>query len=124
MIQGEVTADREAVIRLTVFGTEKRQAELEVVIDTGFNDYLTLPLSTVATLALPFAAPTQATLADGTVVTMNYHHAAVDWDSERRNVLVLACDGGPLVGMSLLYGYELCVLAQDGGPVTIRRPEP
>lgn len=122
MIQGVVTPDREAVIRLVVRGSQGQEHEVEAVIDTGFNDYLTLPPDLVTALGLPFAAPTQATLADGSVAQMNYHRATVVWDGAPRSALVLACEGGALVGMSLLYGYDLYVQAVDGGIVTIKAP--
>lgn len=122
MIQGVVTPEREATIRLVVSGPQGNE-DLEAVIDTGFNDFLTLPPSIVTALGLPFAAPARATLADGSVVTMQYHHARVKWDGTPRSILVLAADGGPLVGMALLYGYDLFVETVDGGAVTItQRP--
>jgi predicted aspartyl protease len=37
MITGVVTADREAVIRLTVRGPVGQEHEVEAVIDTGFD---------------------------------------------------------------------------------------
>ena len=123
MIQGIVTPEREAVIRLTVRGgPQGQEQEVEAVIDTGFNDYLTLPPYLVAALGLPFAAPTRATLADGSEVEMNYHRATVVWGGALRYVLVLACEGGSLVGMSLLYGHEMYVHVVDGGLVTIKAP--
>lgn len=122
MIQGIVTPEREALIRLIVRGPQG-QVEVEAVIDTGFNDFLTLSPLMVAGLGLPFEAPTQATFADGSTVSMHYHRASVDWDGAPRSILVLAADGGPLVGMSLLYGYDLFIETVDGGMVTItRRP--
>ena len=122
MIQGIVTPEREAVIRLMVRGPQGQEQELEAVLDTGFNDWLTLPPELVAALGLPFAAPARATLADGSEVEMNYHRAAVIWDGALRSGLVLACEGGSLVGMSLLYGHEMYVNIVDGGLVTIKAP--
>jgi len=37
MITGVVTADREAVIRLSVRGPTDQEHEVEAVIDTGFD---------------------------------------------------------------------------------------
>ena len=121
MIRGVVTPARQARIRIVVRGTAGRATEVEAVIDTGFNDFLTLPPALVAALRLLFAAPTQATLGDGSVVVMNYYRATVVWDGVPRNVLGLAAEDGPLVGMSLLYGYDLYIQAIDGGTVTIKR---
>src|SRR2546423_508349 len=121
MIRGIVTPQREAIIRLRIFGPAGLDEEVEAVVDTGFNDFLALPTGQIRAMNLPFAAPLLATLADGRVVETDCHRAAVVWDDQRREVLVVACDGGPLVGMSLPYGYNLYLEAMDGGLVTIER---
>ena len=43
MIVGRVNAYREAVISLIVEGSGGRRREIDAVVDTGFNGYLTLP---------------------------------------------------------------------------------
>lgn len=43
MITGKVTTDREATIEIEVSGTDPSPQQIEAVIDTGFNGYLTLP---------------------------------------------------------------------------------
>ncbi len=53
MIRGRVTADREALLRLAVKGGDSETREIEGVIDTGFNGFLTLPGSAVHALGLP-----------------------------------------------------------------------
>ena len=80
-----------------------------------------MPSAAIDSFKLPFAAPLLATLADGRVVETSSYRAIVLWDGDRRDALVVACDGGPLVGMSLLYGFDLRVEAVDGGTVTIER---
>jgi clan AA aspartic protease len=89
------------------------------VIDTGFDDSLTLSPSIIASLGLPFAAPAQARLADGSVVRMSYYRATVIWNGQLRPILALEAGGDPLVGMSLLYGSRVTLDIVDGGPVTI-----
>lgn len=42
MIKGAVNANREARLRLTVRGLSGQEREIEAVIDTGFNGFLTL----------------------------------------------------------------------------------
>ena len=93
MITGVVTNDRQAVIHLTVRGPAGQEQEIEAIIDTGFDGWLSLPSSLVAT---------------------------VDWDGEAKRVPVDEAETVPLVGMSLLEGYELIVQAQPGGNVTVR----
>jgi clan AA aspartic protease len=119
MITGTVTPFREARISLRVRGPGGQEVILDAVIDTGFNRYLTLPPSLISTLGLSFEAPAQATLADGSIVWMNYYRAAVSWEGNDRQIPVLESDGGPLVGMALLYGHELRIQVVDGGLVSI-----
>jgi predicted aspartyl protease len=44
MITGKVTPNREAVIEVEVSGPTLPQQEVEAVVDTGFNGYLTFNL--------------------------------------------------------------------------------
>jgi clan AA aspartic protease len=119
MIEGIVNVAREAQLRLRFTGADDREEQVLAVIDTGFNDFLTLPLTLIAKLGLPFEAPTLATLADGSVVTLDYYRATLQWDDKQRTVPVLAVESGPLIGMSMLYGYRLKVDVVDGGKVSI-----
>ena len=41
------------------------------------------------------------------------------WDGQARTVESDAADSEPLVGMSLIYGYDLRIQAVDGGTVTL-----
>ena len=52
MITGQVTVYREAVISLSVKGPEGQSREIDAVIDTGFNGFLTLPASLIQELGL------------------------------------------------------------------------
>ncbi|MBI3911793.1 MAG: clan AA aspartic protease [Armatimonadetes bacterium] len=119
MITGEVTPDRSAVIRLLVRGPAGREEQVDAVIDTGFNRYLTLPASVVTGLGLPPVGLSQARLADGTVRSIASFEATIVWDGRDRVVPILTTGGAVLVGMALLYGSELRVQVVDGGDVII-----
>ena len=82
MIEGVVNADYEAVIPLTVQGPAGQAQDIEAVIDTGFTGFLSLPSGVVVALGLPFISASQATLADGSQVTLNAYRAMVLWDGE------------------------------------------
>jgi clan AA aspartic protease len=119
MITGKVTANREAVIELEIVGSNQRKEKVEAVIDTGFNGYLTLPSDLINSLKLQLAGNRRATLGDGNVVILDVYLAKVLWHGQERDVLVLQADGGPLVGMSLLYGSRMTLDIVDDGDVII-----
>jgi clan AA aspartic protease len=119
VIRGQVQATREAVISLPLHAPGGGTRDLDVVIDTGFSGYLTLPPDTIATLQLPFYGTADYQLADGSAVQFPIHTATVVWDGHDRDVYVLASDGGALVGIQMLYGHRLYVDVIDGGEVTI-----
>ena len=53
MIEGIVNAFYEPVVFLSVQGPGGRRQEVETVVNTSYNGYLTLPHSVVAELQLP-----------------------------------------------------------------------
>ncbi len=120
MIAGIVTAYREAVISVTVRGLEEQTQEVEAVIDTGFDGWLTLPASLVAKLRLRWRRRSRAVLADGSEVLFDVYEATVIWDGRPRRIAVDRVESDPLIGMSLLDGYELKVQVIDGGKVGIK----
>ena len=123
MIEGVVNAGYEAVIPLTLHGPAGQTQDIEAVVDTGFNGFLTLPPSLVTELGLPFISIGRATLADGNEVAFNVHDVAVLWDAQLRHVEADTADTTPLVGMQLLDGHDLNVQVKRGGSVVIRAGE-
>jgi clan AA aspartic protease len=120
MITGVVTASRQAIILLTVRGPGRQEQEIGAVIDTGFDGTLTLPPALIATLGLMWRRRGRALLADGSESLFDIYETIVIWDGEPRRIAVDEADIDPLVGMSLLYGYELIVQAIQGGTVIIQ----
>jgi clan AA aspartic protease len=120
MITGIVTADLEAIIRLTVLGPEGQQEEIEAVVDTGFNGWLSLPPPLITELDLPWRRRGCATLADGSETLFDIYEATVIWDKHRRRVPVDEAATVPLVGMALMSGYELKIQVRNDGKVTIK----
>lgn len=121
MMTGVVNADMEPLLRLTVRGAGGQPHDVEVVIDTGFNGFLTLPPALIAALGLPWLCRQQGQLADGSILTFDVYVATVDWDGQPRSVEVEAADAQPLLGMGLLQGSQLQIEVVLGGPVTITR---
>lgn len=123
MITGEVTSDREAIIRLSIRGPLEPRLDVDFVIDTGFTDYMTLPRGLVDRLGLPLRETANFTLADGSHAVMDLFRIDVLWDGTSRGALVAAAEGTPLVGMALLEGFHLAADMVRGGAVSITRIE-
>ena len=119
MITGIVNADREATITLTLLGPHGDQQSIIAAIDTGFDQFLTLPPALIAMLNCPFVSWTSVTLADGSIEDVAVYAVIVEWDGQGRSVEVYAINATPLVGMRMIYGYELIIQAVDGGRVTL-----
>ena len=121
MIEGVVSAKREAVISLTVSAADGTPEIFDAIVDTGFTDYLTLPSATIARLNLTPAAPLKGRLADGSLIDVMLYRATVIWDGVARAILIVEAEGKILVGMSLLYGYDFWMRTVDGGEVRITK---
>ncbi|MCY3551847.1 MAG: clan AA aspartic protease [Candidatus Poribacteria bacterium] len=118
MIKGKITAYQEAVIELEVIGLNQ-PTRIEAVIDTGFTGYLTLPSTLINHLKLQQAGEQITILGDENRVVLKRHIAKVLWHGAERNVYVLQAEGGPLIGMSLLYGSRLMLEVVTDGDVTV-----
>ena len=119
MISGIVNAHHEATIRLIVQEATGQGHDIEVVIDTGFTGFLTLPTSLIATLGLAWRTRGRVILANGTEDQCDIYAVTVLWDGIPRKILIEAADADPLVGMALLYGHEIRIQVVDGGSVII-----
>ena len=118
MIIGSINADREAVLPVVIRDGTGTQ-DYEAVIDTGFNGYLTLSSAEIVRLNLPFQSQVVVTLGEGTQANLREFLATVEWDGQERDILVLEAEGEPLVGMALLYGYDVWLRVLDGGHVRV-----
>ncbi len=108
-------------MRLKVHGAAGHSRRVDGVIDTGFNQWLTLPPTVISALGLPLQRRGTGLLADGTECSFNVYKAVVIWDRRRRHIPVYETDSTPLVGMALLDGYELNAKFRVGGKVTIKK---
>jgi clan AA aspartic protease len=121
MITGRVTADRQIVIRLTICGKSGKDREVEAILDTGFDGWLSLPPALLAELGFEWRQRGRAFLADGSESIFDIYEGVVIWDGQSYRVPIHAADATPLVGMSLLDGYEIIIQVRPSGNVTIRR---
>lgn len=120
---GAVTADgaepRLSIVVLSGAGGDYHMVEVEAVVDTGFDGSLQLSPEVVRRLGHRYEGSTRGTLADGSEAWFDYHTGRVLWHGVERDVVVIASDGDPLVGMGLLGGSRLTVDAEPGGTVRV-----
>lgn len=120
MIAGTVNSDLQAMLRLSLVGPNGRQRDVEAVVDTGFNGFLTVPRTMVASLGLPRLGWGRAILADGTEDLFELYAVTVIWQGEARVVEADAAETDVLLGMGLLEGCDLSLRVMDGGLVTVQ----
>ena len=119
MIQGTVNRYHEAIVSLPVYHNNGSLYQLEFVIDTGFSEYLTLPVELIIGLELRRSRYTTLTLADNRRVVVPTYKILVEWDGVQRLVEVAELEGVALIGMQMMRGYHLGMDVVEGGAVTI-----
>jgi clan AA aspartic protease len=123
MMQGVVNHRGEATISLVVSNTNRQTQLINAVIDTGYTGFLSLPREIIVTLNLSWTGIDRGTLGDGSEVIFQVYAATIIWDGQYQNIPVNEAETDPLVGMSLLYGYDLYIRTLEGGIVTIKAIE-
>jgi clan AA aspartic protease len=123
MIHGVVSRNREATSSLVIVNESRRTKLITAVIDTGYTGFLSLPSEIITELNLSWTGSDRGTLGDGSEVTFEVYAAKVIWDGEYRDIPINEAETDPLVGISLLYGYDLQIQTVEGGSVTIKRLE-
>src|SRR5689334_17206220 len=103
MISGTVSA-RRAYVPLRILGPASQEGEVEFVLDTGFTATATLPPMACVRLGLVALRIQPVRLADGTRVLLDVYEATLIWNGVPRAIELLAKDGAPLIGMTLLDG--------------------
>ena len=119
MIQGVVSEEFIPLIRLFIFGTQGQIHEIEAVLDTGYNSYLSLPSDLIEVLGLPHTGETKMKLSDGTVQTVLTYDADVMTDKRLFHVEVDAAEGTPLAGMRLFTNYDLTMRIEPSGSLSL-----
>jgi clan AA aspartic protease len=123
MIHGVVSRNREATISLVIVNESRQTKLITAVIDTGYTGFLSLPKEIITELNLSWTGIDRGTLGDGSEVTFEVYAAKVIWDGEYRDIPINEAETDPLVGISLLYGYDLHIQTVEGGSVTIKQLE-
>jgi clan AA aspartic protease len=121
MISGIVNADFEAIISPLICDSEGKIYRQDAIVDTGFNGWLSLPPDLIDRLNLKWKRRGRAILGDGSECVFNVYEAVVVWDGDYLTVPIDEADSEPLVGMSLMEGYQLTVQVFEEGIVEIRK---
>ena len=103
---------------------EGQPRSLEVVLDTGFTGYLTLPSESISQLGLPSVGQRTFELANGELFDFRVYLGSLSWHGRPSDVLVLQSDSVPLLGMALLWGSRITMDALNEGEVTIEELSP
>ena len=120
MIEGTVSSRLEAIVPLKIHGpVSGNSTSVAAVVDTGFDDFLTLPVEEIASLALVPKVSLPVQLDDGSIVGTLFFEAEVDWHEARVAVSVQLAPGSPLLGMRLMEGSCLTISVHEDGPVVI-----
>lgn len=117
---GVVNAHGEAMLRIVVGDLGTQRIVIDALIDTGFTGYLTLPPSTIAALNLPWLGSEEGILGDGSTQTFDVYSATIIWDGEFKKIKFNESDMDSLLGVGLLYGYEVCIRTIKNGIVTVK----
>jgi clan AA aspartic protease len=119
VLTGKVNSRLEAIVRLWIGGPEDRVLETDVLIDTGFSGFLSLPAEIIASLGLLSNGEMVGILADGTKSLFPIYMAVISWNGQPRAISVSAVESHPLLGMGVLHGCELAMQIVEGGEVAI-----
>ena len=119
MVVGQITAAREIVFRLAVFDRHEEAHEFRVILDTGFDGYLTLPPTVADALGLPEIEQRRIFVGGDQEELVAVYKAAIEWDGQRRDITVYGLETQPVIGMALIYGYDVHFHAIDGGVATL-----
>ncbi len=99
------------------------QGMVEFTIDTGYTAHLTMPPSYCVALKLEFVRDEKAYMANGSIAWTKVYTVLIDWDGEEREVEVIAVESEPLIGMTLLDGYDLFMGVRENGIVRIQKSQ-
>ncbi|MBW4581091.1 MAG: clan AA aspartic protease [Tildeniella nuda ZEHNDER 1965/U140] len=121
MISGSVNVEFEPIVPLSVCAANGQIHTQDAIVDTGFNGWLSLPPDAIALLELTWKRRGRAILGDGSECVFDVYEAVVLWDTDLLTIPVDEADAEPLIGMSLMEGYQLTVQVFEGGRVELSR---
>jgi clan AA aspartic protease len=121
MITGIVNEEFEPIISISLRDADGKIHTQAAIVDTGFNGWLSLSSDLIAQLNLNWKRRGRAILGDGSECVFNVYEAVIVWDGDLLTIPVDEADSEPLVGMSLMEGYQLTVQVFEGGSVELSK---
>ncbi len=121
MITGVVNEEFEPIISISLYDSEGNVYTQDAIVDTRFNGWLSLPPDLISQLNLKWKRRGRAILGDGSECIFNVYEAVLVWDGNLLTIPIDEADSEPLVGMSLMEGYQLMVQVFEGGRVELSK---
>ena len=119
MIRGAFNESFQPMVAVEISDGDGEYHPVEALMDTGFSGHLTLPPDEVARLGLAYVDRTPLTLAGDQQLHASVYEGLVRWLGQPARAYVIAMDGPPLLGMSMLANSKITILAQTGGEILI-----
>ena len=117
-MRGSIAPDWRPLADIEVFGFDGSPNRVQMLVDTGFNRYLTLQRAKADALNLPLVDSSKVTLADGSEIEVEVRRVVVTWNGQRRMVGAYITEGDPSIGMAMLQNCRLQIDVTLGGRVT------
>ena len=105
---------------LSVMGVDGELQQCDVIVDTGFTGWLTLPEADIRRLGLVGGGYRDSVTASGNMERFDYYETWVLWHGRLHEIEVFQSMDQPLLGMELLEGSRVAVDAWDDGDVIIQ----
>ena len=126
MIQGWVEENAggrlEGWLTVSVESASAGLRECEVVVDTGFTDWLMLPDAVINDLGLVSEGKITVTLATGEESQVDYYITRALWRGELNWIEVIGSIDQSLLGLEMLRGNRLAMDVWQGDEVVIEDP--
>ena len=122
-MEGYVNSEpKEPRVTVPVLDANGALIPLELVIDTGFTGFMTLPPLVVRALGLERGDDRVMMLADGQIITTPTYRATAIWHGSPTEIDVLQIDARSVIGISLLWNSDIAMAVRENGPVSITAP--
>ena len=120
MTTGHIDQHGHPVLPVDLFDRQGRLHRVEAMIDTGFDDFLTLPAHLVQRMGLVWASRMPMQVATSEWAQFDVYAADVLWLGNRLLLRVLQTQSEILVGTRLLWESQLTVQFWEGGSVNVQ----